>query len=225
MPRPTGVWLLGAIAAAIAGLPSTSAAVEPMPAATSPSTLTTAAHRDSNSASWPQRRLADLDGRWRQLASPADERDRMKAIDTAVEPLTWVVRKMAGGVLRSTTAPKPELLFIWDGTRLHERVKGAHGDETRLIEPGAGTKSAIDPRGEPFEGAWLWTPEGLRFDWRQRQAYGVNVYRLDEARRELTIDHTIHVTGIDGVRPILYRSRFLKDGLPAVSAASETVPR
>lgn len=186
--------------------------------------LAAAAHSTSEptSASNPSSmRLADLDGRWRQLESGLDERDRLKAIDTAVEPLTWVVRKMAGGVLRSTTAPKSMLHFIWDGTRLHERVRGKRGGEARPIVPGAGPVSAIDSRGEAFEGAWLWTPEGLQFSWRQHQAYGANLYRLDEAKRELTVDHAIHVTAIDGVRPILYRSRFAKDGLPAVSAAGD----
>ena len=177
---------------------------------------------DPISASNPSSmRLADLDGRWRQLESGPDESDRLKAIDTAVESLTWVVRKMAGGVLRSTTAPQPMLHFVWDGARLHERVRGKRGAEARPIVPGAGPVSAIDSRGEAFEGAWLWTPEGLRFSWRQHQAYGANLYRLDEAKRELTVDHAIHVTAIDGVRPILYRSRFAKDGLPAVSAAGD----
>jgi hypothetical protein len=32
----------------------------------------------------------------------SDLRARMLAIDVALEPLTWVVHKMAGGVLRST---------------------------------------------------------------------------------------------------------------------------
>ena len=173
-----------------------------------------ATHPDSGSNPSSQR-LADFDGRWRKLESMTDERDRLKSIDTAVADLTWVVRKMAGGVLRSTTAPKPELLFVWDGVRLHERVSGS----ARLIEPGAGPVTAVDPRGESFEGTWVWTPDGLRFSWRQRQAYGVNLYRFDEAKRELTVDHAIHVTGIDGVGPILYRARFLKDALPAVSAA------
>ncbi len=181
--------------------------------------LTSEPTSDPTSASNPSSmRLADLDGRWRKLESGLDESDRLKSIDTAVEPLTWVVRKMAGGVLRSTTAPKPMLHFIWDGARLHERLRGG---EARLIVPGAGPVSAIDSRGEAFEGAWLWTPEGLRFSWRQHQAYGANLYRLDEAKRELTVDHAIHVTAIDGVRPILYRSRFAKDGIPAVSAAGD----
>lgn len=164
-------------------------------------------------------RLADLDGQWRLLESDSDLRARMLAIDVAVEPLTWVVRKMAGGVLRSTTAPRPTLLFVWDGNRLHEQVPGKGRIETRLITPDAAVFTAVDPRGEAFEGVWDWTSAGLRFRWRQSQAHGENLYRMDPDKRNLTIDHTIQVTALDGLRPIAYRSRFAKDALPAVSTA------
>ncbi len=170
-------------------------------------------------------RLADLDGRWRLLESAADTRDRMLAIDFALEPLTWVVRKMAGGVLRSSTAPRSKLHFVWDGERLHERVPGEQRVETRLIAPGAAGFTAVDHRGESFEGAWDWTSDGLRFRWRQHQAYGTNLYRMDPDKRNLTIDHSIQVTALDGLRPIAYRSHFAKDSLPAVSAVGDASDR
>jgi hypothetical protein len=170
-------------------------------------------------------RLADLDGQWRLLESESDLRARMLAIDVALEPLTWVVRKMAGGVLRSTTAPRSTLLFVWDGERLHERVPGKQRVETRLIAPGAAEFTAVDHRGDSFSGVWDWTSEGLRFRWRQHQAYGANLYRMDPDKRNLTIDHSIQVTALDGLRPIVYRSRFAKDALPAVSTAGDATDR
>jgi hypothetical protein len=170
-------------------------------------------------------RLAELDGQWRLLESDSDRRARMLAIDVAVEPLTWVVRKMASGVLRSTTAPRPILLFVWDGDRLHEQVPGKGRIETRLITPDAVEFTAVDHRGEAFEGVWDWTSEGLRFRWRQHQAYGENLYRMAPDKRNLTIEHTIQVTALDGLRPIAYRSRFAKDDLPAVSTAGDTSDR
>jgi len=164
--------------------------------------------------------LADLDGRWRQIEADVATKDRIASIDSAVEPLTWVVEKMASGVLRSTTAPRATLDFVWDGKQLHERVPGKNDVvEARRIEPGAGHFTAVDSRGESFEGAWDWTADGLRFQWRQHQAFGTNLYRMDGNKRTLTIDHTIQVTALDGLRLIAYRSRFAKDALPIVSAA------
>ncbi len=169
-------------------------------------------------ASEPQLRLADLEGRWRQIEDPAATQARLIAIDAAVEPLTWVVRKMASGVLRSSTAPRPTLDFVWDGKRLHERVPGRHRIETRVVEPGAAAFRAIDPRGEPFEGAWDWTPDGLRLRWEQPQAHGSNLYRISPDRGTLSVDHTIEVTALSGLRPIVYRSHFAKEDLPAVAS-------
>lgn len=163
--------------------------------------------------------LADLDGRWRQIDSEVATKDRIAAIDSAVEPLSWVVQKMASGVLRSTTAPRATLDFVWDGMRLHERVPGKDDIvEVRLIDPGSAHFKAVDSRGESFEGAWDWTTDGLQFRWRQHQAHGANLYRMDRGKRTLTVEHTIQVTALDGVKPIRYRSRFAKVALAAVSA-------
>lgn len=163
--------------------------------------------------------LSDLDGRWIQRDAHLDADARRAAIDTAIQPLTWVVRKMAGGVLHSTTVPDPTVHFVWDGKRLHQRLTGKRGVITRIVEPGAPAATGLDTRGEPFEGQWVWTRQGLQFSWRQHQAYGANLYRVDPARHELTIDHSIHITALGGVEPILFRSRFVQADLPAVSAA------
>lgn len=169
--------------------------------------------------------LVDLDGRWRRLEDAVATRDRLASIDSAVEPLTWVVRKMASGVLRSSTAPRPTLDFVWDGKQLHERVPGQDRIEARLVEPGAASFKAIDPRGDPFEGTWDWTREGLRLRWRQHQAHGSNLYRMSPDKRTLTVDHTIQITALSGLRPIAYRSQFAKDSLPAVASDGEARER
>ena len=48
---------------------------------------------------------------------------------------------------------------------------------------------------------------------------------MDHAKRTLTIDHTIQITALEGVHPIVYRSRFSKDALPVVSSAGGGAPR
>lgn len=169
--------------------------------------------------------LSDLDGRWTQRDVNFDAEARRAAIDTAIQRLSWVVRKMAGGVLHSTTTPDPTVHFVWDGKQLHQRLNGKRGVTTRIVEPGAPAATGLDARGEPFEGQWIWTAEGLQFAWRQHQAHGANLYRVDPARRELTIDHSIHVTALDDVEPILFRSRFVQADLPAVSAAGTPASR
>ncbi|MBY0400679.1 hypothetical protein K2X89_10310 [Myxococcota bacterium] len=169
--------------------------------------------------------LADLDGRWIQRDARVDADRRRAAIEAAIQPLAWVVRKMAGGVLHSKTAPDPTLHFVWDGERLHQRLSGKRDVQTRLVEPGSPASTGLDGRGEPFEGQWLWTSDGLAFRWKQHQAYGTNLYRLDPIRHEITIDHAIHITALEDVLPIVYRSRFVQAELPAVSAASEPAVR
>ncbi|MFO0687519.1 MAG: hypothetical protein U0900_02315 [Myxococcota bacterium] len=165
-------------------------------------------------------RLQDFDGRWTQRDAGRDDVARRAAIDTAIQPLAWVVRKMAGGVLHATTAPESTVHFIWDGARLHQRLEARRGAITRPVEPGAPPTTSTDGRGEPFEGQWIWTPDGLQFSWRQHQAFGANLYRVDPVRHELTIDHSIHVTALEGVQPIRFQSRFIQAGLPAVSAGA-----
>lgn len=209
--------LVGFLAAQVPPAIASAESIERTEALDGPRPLDRAANPDDPTLA-PQLRLADLDGRWRQIEDPAVTQARLVAIDTAIEPLTWVVRKMAGGVLRSSTVPRPTLDFVWDGKRLHERVPGQHRIETRIIVPGAAAFQAKDPRGESFEGQWDWTPQGLRLRWQQPQAHGSNLYRISPDKRTLSVDHTIQVTALSGLRPIVYRSHFAKDDLPAVAS-------
>ena len=62
----------------------------------------------------------------------------------------------------------------------------------------------------PFTWAWTQTPAGLRVRWEQHQAHGSNVYHVDEDtdRARLIVRHTINVTALSDVEPIVYVSRF-----------------
>jgi hypothetical protein len=48
--------------------------------------------------------------------------------------------------------------------------------------------------------------------WQQHQAYGSNLYRLDGDA--LVVEHTIHVTALSDVAPIVYQSRFNRSETP-----------
>jgi len=210
----TAIVSLALTAHANADAPGTVDVRAPEPTRTALAASGTAA--DLTSAHAP---LAAFDGRWNQRDAALDERSRFAAIEAALEPLNWVVRKMAGGVLRSTTAPPETLVFVWDGRLLQERVGGARGKQIRPVDPDRGPLQTVDSRGEAYEADWSWTRDGLEFSWRQHQAFGSNLYQLDPTRGALTIVHTIRVTAIEGVRPIVYRSRFDKESPPAVAAA------
>lgn len=158
----------------------------------------------------PTEDLSAYAGRWRRVDDGETEAARLLAIDEAISGLNWLMRKMASGVLRSTTTPPPELEFVWDGERLHQRVQGADGPETRPVLLGAEPRSSEDHRGVPFTWAWTQTPAGLRVRWEQHQAHGSNVYHVDEDtdRARLIVRHTINVTALSDVEPIVYVSRF-----------------
>jgi hypothetical protein len=169
-------------------------------------------------------RLAEFDGVWQRIDLPDEDRARLASIDRAVEDLSWILRKMAGPVLRNSTAPPPKLDFFWDGERLHQRVESNGGRDIRPVEFGAEPVERLDPRGEPFMSQWTWTAEGLQVRWEQRQARGSNLYRIDPRDQTLRVQHLIQVTALDDVSPIEYSSRFRRASLPSVSAARSDQP-
>jgi hypothetical protein len=172
----------------------------------------------------PHPELAEFAGDWRLVESEGSRVSRMTAIDRAIGDLSWVVRKMAAPILRRTTKPPPRMQFIWDGQRLEQLVVRPGGkDEARPVEPGSGGVEDTDSRGEPMTVSWQWTGSGLRVNWAQHQAYGHNLYRVDPDSETLVVKHTIQVTGISDVEPIIYESRFGRRGLPAVSAGLDPV--
>ena len=116
---------------------------------------------------------------------------------------------MASGVLRKTTAPPPEMEFVWDGDRLHQGLQGEDERDSRPVLLDGRLRSGLDKRGVPFSWSWSTTDSGLRVDWEQHQATGNNLYRIDEKDgRILFVQHTIFVTAIANIEPIVYLSRF-----------------
>jgi hypothetical protein len=163
--------------------------------------------------------LASYDGLWRSVDTDETEPGRLASIETALGDVSWIVRKMGAGVLRRSTAPPPEMRFAWDGERLHQLVVDGNGSSRRPVRLDEEPVVLKDHRGEDFASNWTWTDAGLQVNWKQHQAYGTNVYRIDEQRQTLFVEHRIHITAISNVQPIVYRSRFERSDLPAVSAA------
>ena len=65
---------------------------------------------------------------------------------------------------------------------------------------------------------------GLRVDWEQHQANGNNIYWIDPSSRTLVVEHTINVTAISNIAPIIYVSRFDRLDLPVASVATPPPP-
>jgi len=196
------------------GVAAAAASQAAEPASQAPESMSKAARSDA-----PEVELALFQGRWQRIQSDEDEAARLRSIQSAVDSLSWLMRGMAGGVLRRTTAPPLEVHFVWDGERLQQRVRG--GDGLRPVEPGADPIEATDMRGDAFSSSWDWADSGIRVSWRQRQAEGHNVYRIDPTDQTLIVEHTIRITAIDDVPPIVYEARFGRTELPAVAAAPE----
>ena len=163
--------------------------------------------------------LSSYDGLWRSIDTEETEPARLASIEVALDDMSWIVRKMGAGVLRKSTAPPPEMRFVWDGERLHQLVSDGKGSSRRPVRLGEEPVVAKDHRGEDFASSWTWTDAGLQVNWKQHQAYGTNVYRVDERRQTLFVEHRINITAISNIQPIVYRSRFERASLPAVSAA------
>lgn len=163
--------------------------------------------------------LSGYEGHWQRIESSKSEAARKTAIEKAVSGLSWIVRRMAGGILRRSTSPPPELQFAWDGERLHQGLADENGGFSRLVELGGELRTLKDSRGVDFASAWAWTGSGLRLRWEQPQAIGNNIYRLDEDAVTLIVEHTINVTAISNIEPIVFLSRFIRTDLPARDAA------
>lgn len=163
--------------------------------------------------------LSAYEGHWQRIETLESDAARKTSIEGAVAKLTWIVRRMAAGVLRRSTSPPPELQFAWDGERLHQGLTDENGGFSRIIDLDGEFRTLKDSRGVDFASAWTWTREGLQLRWEQHQAHGSNLYRLDEDSDTLIVEHTINVTAISNIAPILYLSRFSRTNLPARAAA------
>jgi hypothetical protein len=168
--------------------------------------------------------LAPYSGQWARIVDDAAEEARLESIDTATGELSWLVRKMATGVLEKSTQPPGELTFFWDGDALRQRVRGPNGEFDRLVGVDTGPQRTRDPRGEETTIEWRRTAQGLEVHWSQEQAFGHNLYRVDEAGQTLLVEHRIQVTAIDGVDEIVYGSRFGRLAMPPVSSGPSAQP-
>lgn len=164
--------------------------------------------------------LARYDGLWLRIDDLDEDSSRLHSIDAAIRDLSWIVRRMAAGVLKKSTAPPAEMRFTWDGENLHQLVTAGSGEASRRpVELDAPPRILTDPRGEDFASSWTWTRRGLQVDWKQHQAHGSNLYSIDPHSQTLIVEHRIQVTALSGIQPIVFQSRFGRDSLPAVSAA------
>jgi len=162
--------------------------------------------------------LMAFDGNWEQIDQARDEERRVAAIDRAVGSMSWLIRGFAGRVLRTSTRPPSEIKFIWDGSELQELARDESEEQYRPIRLDGHTRLAQDDNGE-VSLSWHPAPQGMRLHWKQHQAHGSNVYRIEEAGDILIVEHTIQVTAISNIEPIVYQSHFMRRELPHISAA------
>lgn len=166
----------------------------------------------------PARELADYEGDWRQIDPDLDHASRFHAIDEALSDLSWVLRTMAVPVLRETTAPPPRMQFVWDGEHLEQRLIESKGSRVRTVELGRASLDGRDTQDAPVAASWDWTDEGLQLSWEQHQAHGHTIYRVDAESGMLIVEHTIQVTAISDVAPIVFESRFGRQTPPVVAS-------
>ncbi len=171
--------------------------------------------------------LSDFDGHWERIEDDETNDARLSAIGKALEGLSWIMRKFASPILRKTTTPPQEMDFVWDGNQLHQRLQSQNGHFSRLVNPGGATHFGTDNRGVDFSSVWALSESGLQLRWEQDQATGYNVYRVDSIEHTLVVEHTINVTAISNVEPIVFLSRFSRiDAVdPAFRAADLTNQR
>ena len=170
--------------------------------------------------------LSEYQGHWQRIDDDGANEARFSAIGHALEGLSWIMRKFASPILRKTTTPPTRMDFTWDGNQLHERVEGANGNFSRAITLDGAEFVAKDSRGVEFSSAWSWTEAGLLVRWEQHQAVGNNIYRIDPQDQILIVEHTIIVTAISNVEPIIFLSRFSRsDSVALVDSGEEQADR
>ncbi|HIF93274.1 MAG TPA: hypothetical protein EYQ60_09145 [Myxococcales bacterium] len=152
--------------------------------------------------------LSDYDGHWERIENDEANEARLSAIGKALGGLSWIKRRFASPILRKTTAPPKEVNFVWDGSQLHQRLISPDGNSSRLVNPGGETHFGKDDRGVDFSSVWALSESGLQLRWEQGQATGYNIYRVDSLDHTLVVEHTIKVTAISNIEPIVFLSRF-----------------
>jgi hypothetical protein len=168
--------------------------------------------------------LSDYDGHWQRIEDVEADQARLSAIGKAVAGLSWIVRRFATPILRKTAVPPNELNFVWDGNQLYEQIIDQDENFSRPVNPGGARHFGKDQRGVDFSSIWALAESGdLRLQWEQHQATGSNLYRIELPEQTLVVEHTINVTGISNVQPIVFLSRFSRiDPIESVFPARES---
>ena len=165
--------------------------------------------------------LSEFEGHWQIIEDEESNQARFSAIGEALEGLSWFMRKFASPILRKTTTPPIEIEFTWDGDSLHQGVESKNGDFSRPVNPGGEPHVGRDNRGEEFSSVWAYSEAGLKLRWEQDQAVGSNVYRINSSDDTLVVEHTIIVTAISDIQPIVFHSRFSRIDPIVENPASE----
>jgi hypothetical protein len=163
--------------------------------------------------------LAHFSGDWTQIVDERDHESRIESIDSAVSDLSWLVRRMASGVLEKTTVPPEGLTFHWTGEALMQVVDRNDGVMQRPVVLDGQARTVLDHEGTDTITEWHRTSRGLEARWIQERAFGTTRYSLDPADETMHVEYEIHVTALEGVSAISYGSRFARKSLPAVSSA------
>ena len=161
--------------------------------------------------------LADFGGDWTQIVDERDHESRIESIDSAVSDLSWLVRRMASGVLEKMTVPAEGVRFHWTGEALMQVVDRKDGVMQRPVVLDGQARTVPDHEGTDTITEWHRTPHGLEARWIQERAFGTTRYSLDPADETMRVEYEIHVTALEGVSAISYGSRFARKSRPEVS--------
>lgn len=151
--------------------------------------------------------LESFQGGWTRIAVEADDEARNSAIDQAISGLSWMVRSMAGPLLRRSIAPPSTMEFAVDGDQVEFAEQGR--SKRLLLLDGRETTATGDDGGTYRLRSRL-EPSGIRREWIGDQAKGSNLYRVSKDGSRLTVKHVVLVTQVDGVSPIVFESHFAR---------------
>lgn len=157
--------------------------------------------------------LDPFDGAWERVAIEEDDAQRLSAIDSAIAGMSWLMRKMAAPILRSTTSPPTRYEFVVTEPEL---LLGQRGKEPWPLPLDGRERSGEGPRGT-FKSLSHFENGAIETEWVVTEARGSNRYTISEDGETLVVQHMIQITRLAGVEPIHYRSRFQRP--PAATSA------
>lgn len=164
----------------------------------------------------PAESLVGFQGHWRRIGSDPQE-ERLRVIEAAIADLSWVMRAVAGPVLRKATVPPEQYVFEVDASEFR---MGSRGREPRPLALD-GRERAVDGDRGRVEISSQRLATGIRTTWRTSQAHGWNTFELEDGGKQLAVKSTLIVTAISDVDPIAYVEYFgrVPEGSPDLPAA------